>query len=33
VMEEGDILIAKGPANGVKTFKNFADGKDKVLST
>jgi uncharacterized protein with PhoU and TrkA domain len=33
VIEEGDILIAKGPAEGVPAFKDFADGTDKVLST
>jgi uncharacterized protein with PhoU and TrkA domain len=33
LMEEGDILIAKGPPKGVKVFRDFASGKDKVLST
>jgi len=33
VMEEGDILIAKGPSDGVPYFKAFADGTDKELSS
>ncbi|MCL2147888.1 MAG: potassium channel protein [Methanomassiliicoccaceae archaeon] len=33
VMEEGDILIAKGPSDGVPYFKDYADGTDKELSS
>jgi uncharacterized protein with PhoU and TrkA domain len=33
VIQEGDILIARGPAEGVPGFKDLADGTDKVLST
>jgi len=33
VVEEGDILIAKGPADGAPAFKDYADGTEKVLST
>jgi uncharacterized protein with PhoU and TrkA domain len=32
-MEAGDILIAKGPEEGLAWFKDFADGTDKVLSS
>ena len=31
-MEAGDILIAKGPEEGVTWFKGLADGSDKELS-
>jgi len=31
-IEAGDILIAKGPEEGVPVFKDLADGTDKVLS-
>ena len=31
-IEAGDILIAKGPEDGVPAFKDFADGTDKELS-
>ncbi len=30
-MEEGDILIAKGPEEGVQVFKALVDGTDKEL--
>jgi len=30
-IEEGDILIAKGPEGGVPVFKALADGSDKEL--
>jgi uncharacterized protein with PhoU and TrkA domain len=30
-IEAGDILIAKGPEEGVPVFKALADGSDKVL--
>jgi len=31
MIEAGDILIAKGPEEGVPVFKALADGSDKVL--
>jgi uncharacterized protein with PhoU and TrkA domain len=31
-IEAGDILIAKGPEEGVAAFRDFADGTDKDLS-
>jgi uncharacterized protein with PhoU and TrkA domain len=31
-IEAGDILIAKGPEEGVSVFRDFADGTDKDLS-
>jgi len=32
-MEAGDILIAKGPEEGMAWFKGLADGSDQELST
>jgi Uncharacterized conserved protein len=32
-MEAGDILIAKGPEEGMTWFKGLADGSDQELST
>lgn len=29
-IQEGDVLIAKGPEDGVEWFKDFADGKEKL---